>query len=1121
MPDAETRSSFRCAIIRSSKRRPTWTADNILYSLWLGNQGVSVKMPQAEQIGEWLGRLGLERYAACFAENGIDLSVIHELTDHDLERLGVLVGHRRKILREISNARGTDPGHRAGPRPAERERRQLTVMFCDLVGSTQLSNSLDPEDYGELIRSYRKSCSHIIQACGGTVARFVGDGILAYFGYPQAHEDDPCRACRSGLGIIEAMSQYAINAVPLQVRIACATGLVVVGDLVGEGVAEPNSVVGATPNLSAKLQHIAEPGSLVISDETRTLLNNLFEVQDIGTHHLAGISGPVRAWRVVSERRFESRFAARSRGSPPPLVGRQRELRLLLDRWRLAKSGIGQSVLLTGEAGIGKSRLVYALRERIASDTCLTMLYQCSVDHASSVLYPVIAQIEYAAAIARHDTPGEKLFKLEGLLGGHEEGRISLVSCVAPLMGLPEVGNAPVDLSPQERKERTLAALADRLIQLAAARPVLLILEDVHWIDPSTRELLDLAMSRLRGMAILIVVTSRGEIGGLRHSDSTRIAISKFDEAESAQLLNALTEDRSLPDEIRSLIMSRTEGIPLFIEELTKAILSSGLALPQRGEAALRETPIAAAIPATLRDSLMARLDLLEAGKAVAQLAATLGRTFSYELLSDVFTGGEKLLRYSLQQLVDADLLVVNGTPPDVRYTFRHALIQDAAYESLLRSKRQRLHLRVAAVLRSKFKEIVDSQPEVLARHLTLGADLLAAAHEWQRAGRIAVQRSANQEAVIQFQNALAALRQAPSTPQNSELELDVLIRLAGALRATLGYAAADIGRLCQRALDLARQLNNRVGELQAISGLYSFHLLRSEYVAAKVAAQNLLEVAVGAEQRSYTMVAHRALGVVSFYFGHLKTAEQHLQTALDLYDKEQDRPLAILYGADHAEMCACFLSQTKWVLGARNEAVALQTWAIEHSNALNHVHSVAQALAYRSFLFCLSRDPPRIEADANNALSIAGEYRLSLMERFARCTLAIASAIREPSIARIDSLIDAIDRMNALAPNALRPFLLSVAAEICGAVGAVGRGLALLREADAVMILTAERWAEPELLRVKSALLVQSKMLDLAEKALREALAIAQTHSAESWIVRCSSDLARLSKSPANIGDA
>jgi class 3 adenylate cyclase/tetratricopeptide (TPR) repeat protein len=1077
-------------------------------------------MPQVEQIREWLGRLGLERYALRFAENGINLSVLDDLTDHDLEQLGVLVGHRRKILREISNLRGTELVQRTGPKPTERERRQLTVMFCDLVGSTQLSNTLDPEDYGELIRGYRKSCSQVIQACGGTVARFVGDGILAYFGYPQAHEDDPCRACRSGLGIIEAMGQ-SIAAVPLQARIACATGLVVVGDLVGEGAAEPNSVVGATPNLSAKLQGVAEPGTLVISDETRTLLSNSFEVRDIGTHHLAGISGPVRAWRVLRERQFESRFAARSRGSPSPLVGRQRELRLLLDRWRLAKSGAGQTVLLTGEAGVGKSRLVYALYERIASDTCTTMLYQCSVDHASSVLYPVIAQIEYAAAIARHDTPEEKLFKLEGLLGKHEEGRVSLVSCVAPLMGLPEVGHAPVDLSPQERKERTLAALVDRLIQLAAVRPVLLILEDVHWIDPSTRELLDLTTSRLRGMPILIIVTSRVETGELRHSDSTRIAISKFDEAESAQLLNALTENRSLPNEIRNLIMSRTEGVPLFIEELTKAILSSSLALPQKGEAAPRETPITAAIPATLRDSLMARLDLLQPGKTVAQLAATLGRTFSYELLSDVFTGGEKLLRHSLQQLVEGDLLVVNGMPPDARYTFRHVLIQDAAYDSLLRSKRQRLHRRVAAVLRSKFKEVVDSQPEVLARHLTLGANFLEAAREWQRAGRIAVQRSANQEAVIQFQNALAALEQAPSTPQNGELELDVLIRLAGALRATLGYAAADIGRLCQRALDLARQLNNRGGELQAISGLYSFHLLRSEYVAAEAAAQNLLEVAVGAEQRSYTMVAHRALGVVSFYFGHLKTAEQHLQTALDLYDKELDRPLAILYGADHAEMCACFLSQTKWVLGARSEAVALQTWAIKHGRALKHVHSVAQALAYRSFLFCLSRDPPRIEADADKALSIAREYRLSLMERFSCCTLAIASAFRTPSVARIDSLGDAIDRMNALAPNALRPFLLSVAAEICGVVGAVGRGLDLLREADAVMNVTAERWAEPEVLRVMGVLLIQSKMPDLGEEALRKALAIAQKQSAESWIARCSRDLARLFKEPADIGEA
>jgi predicted ATPase/class 3 adenylate cyclase len=1065
------------------------------------------------QIGEWLGELKLEQYTQLFVDNGIDLEVLRDLTDLDLEKLGVLVGHRRKLLRAITEQSRAAPGRPSGQQASAfhpAERRQLTVMFCDLVGSTRLSNMMDPEDYGDLIRDYRRTCSEVIQTCGGTVARFVGDGILAYFGYPRAHEDDPSRACRSGLGIIESLARQKEVPAPLQVRIACATGLVMVGDLIGEGAAEANGVVGATPNLSARLQSIASPNALVISDSTQVLLGESFRCRNLGVRDFQGIPGPVRVWQVLSERKFESRFAARVRGAPPPFVGRQRELGVLIDRWQAARSGSGATVLLTGEPGIGKSRLVHELREQLVSEPCRMVLYQCFADHSSSVLYPVIAQIEQAATIGPRDVPEQKLAKLEQLFGDQAGGDL-LVPHLAALMGIVDPDQYPtLPVAPQERKFQLLSMLGDRLAQVAQRSPLLLVIEDIHWIDPSTRELLDLTISRLSKMAVLIVMTARYEIAGLQPPGMTHFSLARLDDAESTQLVQALTAGNALTEEILQAIKARTEGVPLFIEELTKAVIGARPTTTQGGQHPSAPPP-GAAIPATLRDSLMARIDSLKSSKAVAQLASVLGRTFSYELLRQVFVGAEHRLREALLELVQAELLVVNDLPSGANYAFRHALIQEAAYDSLLRQKRWSLHGHVAAVLKSKFRSLIDGQPEALAHHLTLGGQHLDAARQWQRAGTIAVQRSANQEAVVHFQNALAALEQLPPEQGDRAQELDILVRLSGALRATRGYAAADIGQLCRRALALARQLGDRAGELQAISGLYSFHLLRSEYVAAEQAARDLLEVAVGAEQRTSTMVAHRGLGVVSFYFGRLKLAEQHLQRALDLYDKDSDRGLAILYGADHAEQCACFLSQTKWVLGAQRDAIALQSWAIEHAQSLQHAHSIAQALAYRSFLFCLARDIERIEADGKEALKIAGEYRLKLMESFAHCTLAIASTLRQPTTARAGMLDEAIDRLHTIAPNALRPLLLSIAADMHGKLGAIERGLGLTDEANEVMDTTAERWAEAEVLRVRASLLVAGGRHDDAESCLRAAVRIAEQQSAASWIVRSADDLAHI----------
>ena len=998
----------------------------------------------------------------------------------------------------------------ASPWRDDAQRRQLTIMFCDLVGSTEIAQRIDPEEYGNLIWGYRKTCSRIINDAGGLVDRFVGDGILACFGYPEVHEDDPARACRAGLAIIDAI-QLQRSPLALQVRIACATGLVVVGDMIGENVAEENSILGATPNLAARLQSCAVPGTLVITDETRTLIGRLFEVKSLGLQELKGIPNQVHAWEVL---RFESRFAARYEESRVRFIGRRHELEVLLNCWRLAERGAGQLACISGEPGIGKSRLVHALREEIADQPCTTLVYQCAAQYSSSVLRPVISQIEYAAKIALRDSPTERLSKLEDLLDLRRPDDETLVQLLAELMGIATTGRyEQLALSPQQRKARILAALFGRLAQLSALRPVLLVIEDIHWIDPTTRELIEYTISHFRELRVLIVLTSRidREFGLHSGTASTNLSLARLSHVDAVELVSALTKGKAIPMEILNAIVARAEGVPLFIEEVTMTVLNSQLLLERDEEFVLARDMPALTIPTTLHDSLVARLEPLNSGKEVAQLAAVLGRSFPYALIAQLSQFPEDELRKSLHQLEAADLLVATGCPPEAVYTFKHALIQDAAYEGLLHSRRRDIHQRVAAVLDTNFHQLVDAQPELLAHHLTLAGRFADAARQWCKAGVLATERSANQEASVHFRTGLTTLDQIPVADRNPQLELEMLLRSAGALRATHGYAATEIGPLSERALDLARVLRSSDGELQAISGLYSFHLLRSEYASAEKAAKQLLEVATSAAQPNYVMVAHRALGVVSFYFGQLKRAEQSLQKALDLYDAEAHASLTAVYGADHAEMCACFLSQTKWVLGEVQDAIDLQSWAVEHARSIKHAHSIAQALVYRSFLYCLSGNAQCIEADGQGALTIAKEYGLKLMEVFAESTLSVARVLREPSIDRVTALSGAVDRLHSLAPNALRPYLLSVIADFYGRCGTPERGLALVEDADEVVRLTGECWAKAEIDRVKGLLLTYTGEHQLAETCFRQALETAQAQDARSWMRRCAADLALL----------
>src|SRR5215813_10602353 len=604
------------------------------HDLNFGLPSTTHSVEQMRQIADWLDELGLGQYAKRFAENGIDVSVLPELRDEDFDRLGVLLGHRRKMLRAIAGLNQAELT--AAHRRHGAERRHLTVMFCDLVGSTALSARLDPEDMWEVIGAYRTACERVVAAYDGMVARFVGDGILAYFGYPRAHEDDAERAVRAGLEIISAVGQLETRAQErVEVRIAIATGLVVVGDLASGGASEEQATVGDTPNVAARLQSLAEPGAVVVAASTRRLLGDLFTFHDLGYREVKGISEPIAVWAVegaaASESRFEAVRTARSIG----FVGRKAELEFVLSRQQLAWQGEGQAVLISGEAGIGKSRLVATLSQSPALETHRRLRYQCSPYHSNSALYPFITQLERAAGIASHDTPEQKLDKLEAMLALGTQGA-KAAPLIAMLLSIATGERyPPLGLSPVQLRRQTFAALLDQFEGLARQQPLLIVCEDLHWADATTLELFDLAVDRIRGLPILALATFRPDFeppwAGL--ANVSQLRLDRLDRQEARALVEQVTVGRQLPGEMMTQIVERTDGIPLFVEELTKMVLESGLLVEDAGRYRL-DTPLPPlAIPATLQDSLMARLDRLAPVKEVAQIGAAIGRDFSYALL--------------------------------------------------------------------------------------------------------------------------------------------------------------------------------------------------------------------------------------------------------------------------------------------------------------------------------------------------------------------------------------------------------------------------------------------------------------------------------------------------------
>jgi class 3 adenylate cyclase/predicted ATPase len=1078
-----------------------------------------------QQIADWLEKLGLSEYAQRFAENGIDVSVLRYLTDQDLKDIGVLLGHRRKMLASIGEltsvtAATPEPAAEAEPKLQDSaERRQVTVMFSDIVGSTSLSARMDPEDLRDVISAYQKCVAETVHRFDGFVARYMGDGVLVYFGYPQAHEDDADRAVRAGLELITAVTALKSRA-SLQTRVGIATGLVVVGDLIGSGDTQERSMVGETPNLAARLQGIAGPNMVVICDSTRKLLGNLFELEHLGPKDLKGISGLARAWAALRATSVASRFEALHATGMTALVGREEESELLLRRWLRAKSGEGQVVLLSGEAGIGKSRLTAALLEGVAAEPHTRLRYFCSPQHTDSAFYPIIGQMERAAGLVPDDTPQARLDKLDAMLARTSTSAED-AALIAEMLSLPNDRRYPaVQLTPEQRRQRTLDALISQLQALTRSSPVLMTFEDAHWSDPTSLEAFGRSVDRIATLRVMLIVTFRPEFDSpwIGRPHVTALTINRLAQREAGTIIDHLVGSHVLPASIRQDIIDRTDGIPLFVEEMTKAVLEAESEDAVERIAAAVPLP-ALAVPASLHASLMARLDRLGVAKEVAQIGAAIGRTFSHSLLAAVARQPEVELESAIDRLIAAGLLFRQGVPPHATYLFKHALVRDTAYGTLLRRPRAALHARIADTLESQFPDVAERQPELLARHFTEAGLIDKAAVLWGKAGQRSLERSALVEAAEQLTRALAQIAALPGTPALRREQIKLQVALITPLMHVKGYAASETKAAAERARVLIEQAET-LGEPPE-DPLLLFSVLHSFWTASFVAFNGdaLRELAgqflTLAEKQKATvplMIGHRIMGSV-LHTGAFAVGRAHLDRAIALYDPAKHRPLATRFGQDVRVAALSYRSWALWLLGYPEAALSDTSRALKDARSIGQAATLMYALVHAWFTHIQCGNYAVANAEADELVSLAEEkdalFWKALGISVQGCLLVLTGKAKD-AVQLITSGMTALRSTGSTLWMPLHfPYLARAYAEL----GQFNDACRCIDEAMAAAEKAKERWHEADIYRMAGEIVLMSPESD-AEKAeayFERALAVACEQQAKSWELRAAMSLARL----------
>jgi class 3 adenylate cyclase/predicted ATPase len=1018
----------------------------------------------------------------------------------------------------VSTGQRLTPTLEAAPNPelAGQERRHLTVAFCDIVDSTELARSLDPEDLNEVTRAYYKYCADAIRRFDGIIANYMGDGVMALFGYPRAHEDDAERAIRAALSILHGIKTADIRRdIPVRVRIGIATGLVVVGKDGADALTKEKSVVGKAPNLAAHLQAAAEPNGALISDATRQLVGDVFSLERTSIENLKGSTEPTTAWRVLSEKTATSRFAAHVT-SLTSFVGREQEVALLADRWRQSGQSEGQVVFLGGEAGIGKSRIVETFRHFISDDAHHEVRYQCSPYHANSALFPVISQLESAADFVADDPPAVKLEKLENFLKHSMSNWEPAAPLFAELLSIPSAGHYPeADPDPQRRKERTLNAFVELLADMSSNRPVLLIFEDVHWADPTTLDLIGRTMLRVPEFRVLLVMTYRPEFNPpwASHPHVTALLLNRLGRRHCRAMVESIAHGKTLPGEVMEQIIAKTDGVPLFVEELTKTVLESGIVREQGAGWSLTGPLPSFAIPATLQDSLMARLDRLISVKEIAQVAATIGREFSYDLLAAVSPIPASDLKGALVRLAAAGLIFSRGAPPTASYIFKHALVQDAAYQTLLRSRRQQLHGQIGKVLETRFPEIAESQPEILAHHYTQAGQTGIAVEWWNKAGELAIRRSADLEAVRHFSRAIELIQLEPETHANKATELAIRIKLSGPLIATRGYVTPDLAENYARAWELCNEFGEDKSAFPVMYGQWVIPYVRGDMATALKNSEQFLRRAEQTNDIGLLMMGHRIYGSSLVWRGDTRQGSEHLDLALSLYRAPEHDQLSYVYSqhprtAALAHLCLALQHQ-----GHLDRAMAAGWEAISQAKRIEHFNSIAYALCFVSLLIMLRRDIPTLKRTAGELLQLAERYNASYWELWAKPMLGWIDAQEGNVEAGIQKMHESTEELQRQKANLWVPQTLLLEAEILGQVKEYRRAHRLLNEAQALIEPLDQRFYEAELHRVRGVIVLSEKADSAVGMAsLDRAIEVAQRQNSRFLELRARMSKGRLS---------